>query len=132
MLEFQLQEVGYQIVSAENGKQALDLFSGSDFDCVISDWRMPQLSGLEFKQRAVAMRSETPLIVITAFGDVEIAVQAMRGGAFDFITKPFDRQAILMTVEKALKYGSILAENRRLPRLVDEDFRLQNVVGMSE
>lgn len=132
VLEFQLQDVGYTVVSAENGAQALEMFSGVDFDCVITDWRMPQLSGLEFIQRASAIRSETPIIVITAFGDVETAVSAMRSGAFDFITKPFDRQAILMTVEKALKFGSVLAENRRLRRLVHEDFRLENVIGTSE
>jgi len=132
VLEFQLQDVGYTVVSAENGAEALEIFSGEDFDCVISDWRMPQLSGLEFIQRAGAIRSETPIIVITAFGDVETAVAAMRSGAFDFISKPFDRQAILMTVERALKYGAILSENRRLRRLVHEDFRLENVVGTSE
>ncbi|HRH44275.1 MAG TPA: response regulator, partial [Pyrinomonadaceae bacterium] len=132
VLEFQLQAAGYGVVVAENGSQALEYFSGEDFDCVITDWRMPQLSGLEFIQRAGAIRSETPIIVITAFGDVETAVTAMRSGAFDFITKPFDRQAILMTVERALKYGEILSENRRLRRLVHEDFRLENVVGTSE
>lgn len=132
VLEFQLQEAGFQVVAASNGAEALEMFSGEDFDCVITDWRMPQLSGLEFIQRASAIRSETPIIVITAFGDVETAVSAMRSGAFDFITKPFDRQAILMTVEKALKYGAILAENRRLRRLVHEDFQLENVVGTSE
>lgn len=132
VLEFQLQDAGYTVVSAENGAQALEMFSGDDFDCVITDWRMPQLSGLEFIGRASAIRSETPIIVITAFGDVETAVSAMRSGAFDFITKPFDRQAILMTVEKALKFGSVLAENRRLRRLVHEDFRLENVIGTSE
>ena len=132
VLEFQLQEAGFQIVSAENGAQALEFFTSQDFDCVITDWRMPQLSGLAFIQRAGAIRSETPIIVITAFGDVETAVQAMRSGAFDFITKPFDRQVILLTVEKALKYGSVLAENRLLRRLIHEDFRLENVVGTSE
>lgn len=132
VLEFQLQEAGYAVSTAENGAQALELFSGSDFDCVITDWRMPQMSGLEFMQRAVAIRNETPVIVITAFGDVETAVKAMRSGAFDFITKPFDRQAILLTVAKALKYGEVFAENRRLRRLVHEDFRLENVVGTSE
>ncbi len=132
VLEFQLQESGFQVIAAENGAVALELFSGNDFDCVITDWLMPQLSGLEFIQRAVAIRSETPIIVITAFGDVETAVSAMRSGAFDFITKPFDRQAILLTVDRALKYGTILSENRRLRRLVHEDFRLENVVGTSE
>ncbi len=132
VLEFQLQEAGFEVVAVSNGAQALEMFSGDDFDCVVTDWRMPQLSGLDFIQRAGAIRSETPIIVITAFGDVETAVQAMRSGAFDFISKPFDRQAILMTVERALKYGAILAENRRLRRLVHEDFRLENVVGTSE
>ncbi|MEP6903884.1 MAG: sigma-54 dependent transcriptional regulator [Actinomycetota bacterium] len=132
VLEFQLQEAGFRVVPAENGAKALELFSTDNFDCVITDWQMPQLSGLGFIQRASAIRSETPIIVITAFGDVEIAVEAMRSGAFDFITKPFDRQAILLTVEKALKYGAVLAENRRLRRLVHEDFRLKNVIGTSE
>lgn len=132
VLEFQLQEAGFRVVAAENGAEALKIFSGEDFDCVITDWRMPQLSGLEFVQRAAAIRGETPIVVVTAFGDVETAVSAMRSGAFDFITKPFDRQAILMTVERALKYGAILSENRRLRRLVHEDFRLENVVGTSE
>ena len=132
VLEFQLQEASFEVVAVSNGAQALEMFSGNDFDCVITDWRMPQLSGLDFIQRAGAIRSETPIIVITAFGDVETAVTAMRSGAFDFISKPFDRQAILMTVEKALKYGAILSENRRLRRLIHEDSRLENVVGTSE
>jgi len=132
VLEFQLQQAGFAVVAAANGAEALEMFSGEDFDCVITDWRMPQLSGLEFIQRAGAIRSETPIIVITAFGDVETAVAAMRSGAFDFISKPFDRQAIMMTVGRALKYGAILSENRRLRRLVHEDFRLENVVGTSE
>jgi len=132
VLEFQLQEAGFQVISAGNGAQALKLFSGDDFDCVITDWRMPQMSGLEFLQRANAIRSETPIIVITAFGDVETAVEAMRSSAFDFIIKPFDRQAILLTVDKALKYDEVLSENRRLRRLVHEDFQLENVVGTSE
>ena len=132
VLEFQLQEAGYTVSTAENGARALEIFSSADFDCLITDWRMPQMSGAELVQRAGAINSETPIIVITAFGDVETAVQAMRGGAFDFITKPFNRQAILLTVEKALKYGAALAENRRLRRIVHEDFRLENVIGNSE
>ncbi|MCA1625660.1 MAG: sigma-54 dependent transcriptional regulator [Acidobacteria bacterium] len=132
VLEFQLQEAGYRVLTAENGAQALKIFSSDAVDCLITDWRMPQMSGAELLQRAGAIDSETPIIVITAFGDVETAVEAMRGGAFDFITKPFNRQAILLTVEKALKYGLALAENRRLRRIVHEDFRLESVVGNSE
>jgi len=132
VLEFQLQEAGYAVLTAENGAQALEIFSSETIDCLITDWRMPQMSGAELLKRAGAINSEVPIIVITAFGDVETAVEAMRGGAFDFITKPFNRQAILLTVEKALKYGRVFAENRRLRRLIHEDFRLENVVGNSE
>ncbi len=132
VLEFQLQEAGFQVSTAEDGARALEFFSGDDFDCLITDWRMPQMSGAQVLQRAGAINPETPIIVITAFGDVETAVEAMRGGAFDFITKPYNRQAILLTVEKALKYGAALSENRRLRRIVHEDFRLESVVGTSE
>lgn len=132
VLEFQLQEAGYTVLTAENGAQALEVFSSRAVDCLVTDWRMPQLSGAELIQRAGVINSETPIIVITAFGDVETAVQAMRGGAFDFITKPFNRQAILLTIEKALKYGQVFAENRRLRRLVHDDFRLESVIGSSE
>jgi DNA-binding NtrC family response regulator len=119
------------VTAAANGAQALDFFSAADYDCLITDWRMPQLSGAELLQRAVAINPVTPVVVITAFGDVETAVEALRGGAFDFITKPFDRRSILLTLEKALKYAAALAENRRLRRLVHEEFRLENIVGTS-
>jgi len=132
VLEFQLQEAGYEVLTAENGTRALEIFSSGAVDCLITDWRMPQMSGAELLQRVGAITSETPVIVITAFGDVETAVEAMRGGAFDFISKPFNRDAILLTVQKALKYGQVFAENRRLRRLVHKDFRLENVVGNSE
>lgn len=131
MLEFQLQEAGYSVLTAENGAQALETYSNQDIDCLITDWRMPQMSGAELLRRVTAINGETPVIVITAFGDVETAVEAMRGGAFDFITKPFNRDAILLTVEKALKYEAAVADNRRLRRLVHDEARLENIVGSS-
>ncbi len=132
VLEFQLTEAGYDVISESDGREALRRYSGEEFDCVITDWRMPKLSGSQLVSQATAINSEIPIIVITAFGDVETAVEAMRGGAFDFITKPFNRQDILLTVEKALKYGRALAENRRLRRQVNENFRIENVIGTSE
>jgi DNA-binding NtrC family response regulator len=132
VLEFQLSEAGHSVVSESDGRGALRSYSAEDFDCVITDWRMPQITGAQLVQQATAINSEVPIIVITAFGDVDTAVEAMRGGAFDFITKPFNRQEILLTVEKALKYGHVLSENRRLRRQVHEDFRIENVIGSSE
>lgn len=132
VLEFQLMEAGYTVVSESDGREALKLFSAEQFDCLITDWRMPKMTGSQVVQQATAISSEIPIVVITAFGDVDTAVEAMRGGAFDFITKPFNRQDILLTVEKALKYGRALAENRRLRRQVHEEFRIENVIGTSE
>lgn len=132
VLEFQLIEAGYEVVSENDGGAALRRYSAEGIDCVVTDWRMPKLSGSQLVSQAIAISSEIPIIVITAFGDVDTAVEAMRNGAFDFITKPFDRQEILLTIEKALKYGSALAENRRLRRQVHEEFHIDNVIGKSE
>lgn len=132
VLEFQVQEAGFDVLSAENGSRALEIFSEYEIDCVITDWRMPHLNGAELLKRVASINSEIPVIVITAFGDVETAVAALRGGAFDFITKPFNREAIILTINKALKYGAVLSENRRLRRLVHEDSQLENIVGSSE
>lgn len=132
ILGFQLSEAGYAVTSASDGAEGLDRFSHEEFDCLITDWRMPKMTGSQLVQQATAVSSEVPIVVITAFGDVDTAVEALRNGAFDFITKPFNRQEILLTVEKALKYGRALAENRRLRRQVHEEFRIENVVGTSE
>lgn len=131
VLEYRLRDAGYEVATAGDGLAALDLFTNREVACLVTDLRMPGLSGLELLRRAGAIRAETPVIVITAYGDVQTAVEAMRAGAFDFITKPFDREQITLTVEKALRYGRALAENRHLRRLVHERFSLEGIVGTS-
>ncbi|MCB1022841.1 MAG: sigma-54-dependent Fis family transcriptional regulator, partial [Acidobacteria bacterium] len=103
----------------------------NDFDCVITDLRMTNLSGLELLEKIKADNSEIPVIVITAFGEVETAVTAMKAGAFDYINKPFNRDEILLTVERAVSFSETKAENRQLRELVDKQFRLENVIGDS-
>jgi DNA-binding NtrC family response regulator len=131
VLEFQLREGGYEVLTAPDGLTALETFTEQDVACLITDLRMPGLSGLELLKRASAIRPETPVVVVTAYGDVNTAVEAMRAGAFDFITKPFNRDQILLTVEKALHFGRAISENRQLRRLVHERFRLESVIGTS-
>jgi len=131
VLEFQLDEAGYKVLSAPDGLTALDIFTQNEVACLITDLRMPNLSGLDLLRRVNAINPETPVVVITAFGDVKTAVEAMRAGAFDYITKPFNREQILLTVEKALLFGNTIAENKRLRRLVHENFRLENVIASS-
>lgn len=131
VLEFRLRENNYEVLTAADGLIALDLFTQHEIACLITDLRMPGLSGLELLHRARAIKADTPVIVITAYGDIETAVEAMRAGAFDFITKPFNREQILLTLRKALAFGETISENQRLRRLVHEQFRLENVIGTS-
>lgn len=131
VIEYRLREEGYTVLTAPDGLAALDVFTAREVDCLITDLRMPNLSGLDLLRRANAIKHEIPVVVITAYGDIETAVEAMRAGAFDFITKPFNREQISLTIRKALLYGQTLSENRNLRRLVHEQFRLENVVGTS-
>ena len=131
VLEFQLDEAGYLILTAADGAEALEIFTNNAIDCVITDLQMPRLSGLDLLNRLKIIRQETPVIIITAFGEVETAVAAMRAGAFDYITKPFNRDEILLTVERALSFSETVEENRQLRNLVKEKFRLASVVGDS-
>ena len=131
VLEFQLNEAGYLVSAARDGDEALEIFSNGDFDCVITDLRMPRLSGLELLEKIRSKNIEVPIIVITAFGEVETAVIAMKAGAFDYINKPFNRDEILLTLERALEFSETKNENRQLRELVDREFGLENVVGDS-
>jgi len=131
VLEFQLDEAGYSVLAARDGAEALALLAEHDPDCVVSDLRMPRLSGLELLEKVKAASEETPFIVITAFGEVETAVTAMKSGAFDYINKPFNRDEILLTLERALNFSQTKSENRQLRELVDREFRFENVIGES-
>ncbi|MDQ3754314.1 MAG: sigma-54 dependent transcriptional regulator [Acidobacteriota bacterium] len=132
VLEFQLREADYEVLAVADGLAALEQFTAHEVDCVITDLRMPGLSGLELLRRARAINHDVPVIVITAFGEIETAVEAMRAGAFDYITKPFNREQILLTIRKALAFGATVAENRNLRRLVGEQFSLENLIGTSQ
>jgi len=131
VLEFQLDEAGYNVSTAQDGAEALEIFTQNDFDCVITDLRMPKLSGLELLEKIKIGNAETPVIVITAFGEVETAVSAMKAGAFDYINKPFNRDEILLTIERAVSFSETKSENRRLREIVKKEFQIENLVGDS-
>lgn len=132
VLEFQLQEAGYKVFAASDGAEALDLFTANEFDSVITDLRMPMLSGLELLEKIKQLNEEIPVIVITAFGEVETGIAAMKAGAFDYINKPFNRDEILLTLDRALSFSQTKNENRQLRELVDREFRLESVIGDSK
>jgi len=131
VLEFQLSEAGYKILTAADGAEAFEIFTNNDFDCVITDLRMPKLSGLELLEKIKIGNAEIPVVVITAFGEVETAVSAMKAGAFDYINKPFNRDQILLTLERAVSFSETKTENRRLREIVKKEFQIENLVGDS-
>jgi len=131
VLEFQLSEAGYKISAAADGAEAFEIFTNNDFDCIITDLRMPKLSGLELLEKIKTLNAEIPVVVITAFGEVETAVSAMKAGAFDYINKPFNRDEILITLERALSFSETKSENRRLREIVRKEFQIENLIGDS-
>src|SRR5216683_1301049 len=133
-----LSEDGHQVTVATDGAEALKLLreeqqrGGDGFDAVVSDIRMVEADGLEVLDWVVKNAVETPVLLVTAFGNVDGAVDAIRRGAYDYISKPYDVNSIRLVVDRALRHRRLSAENRRLKREIREKYALQNVVGRSE
>src|SRR6267142_2552684 len=133
-----LGEDGHQVVVASDGAEALKLLreeqhrGGEGFDAVVSDIRMVEADGLEVLDWVVKNAVETPVLLVTAFGNVDGAVDAIRRGAYDYISKPYDVNAIKLVVDRALRHRRLATENRRLKREIREKYALANVVGRSE
>ncbi len=121
ILSIMLKLKGHQVEEAESGKNALQLLEQSPFDVIITDLRMPEMDGFELLERVKNSDTPLPVIVITAYATVESAVEAMKKGAVDYITKPFEESQILLAVEKAIGVSKIIQENidlkRKLKRL---------------
>jgi two-component system NtrC family response regulator len=111
---FNLRKAGYKVEAASDGAEGLAIFSQGKFDLVITDLKMPGISGMEVLRRIRKASRDVPVLVITAFGNVETAVEAMKEGAYDFIGKPFHREQLLLAVEKALERQRLTAEVRDL------------------
>lgn len=106
---FNLRKAGYDVTPASNGQEALSRFSPEKFDLIITDIRMPGISGIELVRRIRAIAPDMPCIVVTAFGDMATAVEAMKEGVCYFIVKPFDRDELVLAIGKSLK-GRIHAD----------------------
>lgn len=133
LLEMLLGNKGYALTLARDGGEALEKFgSGEGYDLVITDLRMPNMDGMQLLQAVKERAPQTPVIVITAFGSIESAVEAMRAGAIDYITKPFEEQALTLAIERALNFGRILEENRELREQIREKTKTGRVVAESE
>jgi DNA-binding NtrC family response regulator len=131
VLEYNLQEEGYEVAAAADGATGLALFDERGPALVITDLKMPGMSGFQVLAAVKERSPETPVIVITAFGAVATAVEAMKLGAYDYITKPFNRDELRLTVKKALEMRGLAEENRRLREELTERAEFRNIVGIS-
>jgi two-component system, NtrC family, response regulator AtoC len=118
VLRAQLERDGYDVHTAEDGEQALALLHEHHIDLVITDLRMPKLDGMELLRRITALEDAMPVVMITAHGTVDTAVEALKMGAFDYITKPFDQEDVRTIVRKAVRTQDLSATEASRPSLV--------------
>ena len=130
--EFTLHEAGYRVITAVDGAEGLHLFGQENPALVITDIQMPGLSGYEVLKGIKGQSPAALVIVITAYGTVEKAVEAMKLGAYDYLTKPFSRDELTLTVGKALAYDGLREENRKLREELTDKADFSRLVGMSE
>jgi two-component system, NtrC family, response regulator HydG len=130
-LERTLTREGYHVVLASDGRAALERVQAGGVDLIVTDLKMPGLTGLELLRAAKAIMPDVDVILLTAFGTVEEAVKAMKDGAYDFLTKPFRREQLIKLIDKALERRDLIEQNRALKKQL-EDLRAKGqMIGAS-
>ncbi len=119
------------IVTADNGPQALEMAGQQPFDLALIDMRMPGMDGLELLDRLKEHDRLLTIIMMTAYGSVDMAVAAIKKGAYDFITKPFDKDTLVLLLQKAIERGKLVRENLNLRERISDTERFQNFIGIS-
>jgi len=132
VLEALLGAEGYEIVTARDAKMAVSIIREADLDLLITDMKMPGMSGMELLETCKKIKPEIPVIMMTAFGTIEMAVEAMKKHAYDYIQKPFENEKLKLTVKKAMENHRLVKENRLLAEALSNRFRYGNMVGKSE
>ncbi len=121
----------YEVLLAESGDRALEILGDNEVDILLSDVRMPGMDGIALLQRASARCPELVSILLTAYGNVEIAVEAMKAGAYDFLMKPVNLDHLDLLLKRALRSRDVEAENVQLREQLDQKFGMENIVGNS-
>ena len=124
-----LKEEGFEVITAEKGEDGLKIVKDTDLDLVITDMRMPGMDGLELLKAVKKYNNELPVIMITAFGEVEKAVVAMKAGAYNYLAKPFNNDELLLNIRKAIEHYSLLQENLRLRDEARVRYGFASIVG---
>ncbi|VAW39524.1 Two-component system response regulator protein [hydrothermal vent metagenome] len=127
-----LRDAGFEVFTAQSGKEALPIVLGADLDVLISDIKMPGMDGIELLENVKNLNRELPVILITAYAEVEKAVEAMRLGAFNYLAKPFPNEALLASVEKAIEHYGLVREIKRLRSEAMPRSGFSGMIGKSE
>ncbi|MBW1835842.1 MAG: sigma-54-dependent Fis family transcriptional regulator [Deltaproteobacteria bacterium] len=127
-----LKKTGYNVTTAAEGKEGLALFEDKDYDAVLCDIKMPQMDGIDFLKSAVERKAEPAIIMMSGYGTVNTAVEAMKLGAVDYISKPFKPDEILVKLKQTEERMGLRRENTLLRDAVRETFDFQNIVGRSK
>ena len=132
VVQTQLEDAGYEAATAADGRAALAAIQESRPALVLTDLKMPGMSGLELLKKIRADDPEVPVIMITAFGTIQNAVEAVKSGAYDYLTKPIDYEDLLLGVKRALDHTHLMQEVRTLRQSLDRKYGFENIIGHSE
>ena len=131
VVSYALKQAGYTVVVAPNGQEGLEKLSSERPDVVLCDMKMPVMDGMAFLAEKAARHDDTPVVMVTAFGSIESAVEAMKAGAFDFVTKPVNQDALRIAIYRAIERQQLRAENRVLRERVRGGKAADRLVGAS-
>jgi two-component system NtrC family response regulator len=132
ILEALLSPEGYEIITEDNAMNALRLIRETDLDLIITDMKMPGMNGIELLEESKKINPELPVIIMTAYGTIERAVEAMKKRAYDYITKPFRNEELKLTIKKALENYRLIKENRLLSEALSDRYKYGNIIGKSK
>jgi len=132
MLKTLLARWGYALEEADDGRVAVDMVTEKPYDLILMDIRMVHLSGLAALREIKAINPAIPVIIMTAYSSVESAVEALKNGAYDYLTKPFDFDKLKITIRNSLEHTRLTKENARLKAVLDENFDYSNIIGRHE
>jgi DNA-binding NtrC family response regulator len=131
LLEADLTMRGFEVTWFTSPEQALEELKQTTFDSILTDLKMPRMDGIQFCRHAVEARPDIPVIVMTAFGSMETAIEAIRAGAYDFIVKPFDTDVLKLTLERALKHRALQKQLEVLSEAVQRTQQFDELIGAS-
>ena len=131
LIRFDLQRRGHAVDATSDGRVAMELVTGKRYDLVITDLRMPGKSGLKVIDKALALPNKPAVIMMTAYGSIDSAVEAMKRGAVDFLTKPVQIERLEILIQRALKTKTLEVEVKQLHERLDEKFNVEGIVGHS-